>query len=295
MWDSGNDGSGSTLDADLLDGQHGSYYLNYNNFTNTPTIPTNNNQLTNGAGYITGYTETDTLSTVLGRGNTTSTGASFYSNGIIAKLSSSTSQGSHSDAFIVGHANYQNKGAMYLHGDGFIGTATIEYGYANTGLTMRATSNGTFTAVSFRDGIYSQRGSIQVSTSSTTYNTTSDYRLKENVIEITDGIERVKQLQPKRFNFISEPDVVVDGFLAHEAQEVVPESVTGEKDAMQEVVVTPAEYDDEGNLITEAVMGTEEDYQGIDQSKLVPLLTAALKEAIAKIEDLEARVIALEP
>jgi hypothetical protein len=53
VWHTGNDGAGSTLDADKLDSQEGSYYLNYNNFTNTPTIPTNNNQLTNGAGYIT--------------------------------------------------------------------------------------------------------------------------------------------------------------------------------------------------------------------------------------------------
>jgi len=53
VWHAGNDGAGSGLDADILDGQQGSYYLNYNNFTNTPTIPTNNNQLTNGAGYIT--------------------------------------------------------------------------------------------------------------------------------------------------------------------------------------------------------------------------------------------------
>ncbi len=53
MWHAGNDGANSGLDADILDGQHGSYYLNYNNFSNTPTIPTNNNQLTNGAGYIT--------------------------------------------------------------------------------------------------------------------------------------------------------------------------------------------------------------------------------------------------
>ena len=53
VWDAGNDGAGSGLDSDLLDGQQGSHYLDYNNFSNTPTIPTNNNQLTNGAGYIT--------------------------------------------------------------------------------------------------------------------------------------------------------------------------------------------------------------------------------------------------
>jgi hypothetical protein len=118
-------------------------------------------------------------------------------------------------------------------------------------------------------------GSIATSSSSTAYNTSSDYRLKENVADMTGAIARVKQLAPKRFNFIADPDdTTVDGFLAHEAQTVVPEAITGTKD----------EVDDDGN----AVM------QGIDQSKLVPLLTGALQEAIAKIETLETKVAALE-
>ncbi len=147
-------------------------------------------------------------------------------------------------------------------------------------------------------------GSISVTGSSTSYNTSSDYRLKENVVPMTGSIDRVKALKPSRFNFIADPDTTVDGFLAHEAAEVVPEAVSGEKDAMrtEEYEVTPAveaTYDEEGNELTaavEAVMGTREvpDYQGIDQSKLVPLLTAALQEAVAKIESLEARIAALE-
>ena len=141
-------------------------------------------------------------------------------------------------------------------------------------------------------------GNITSGTSSVSYNTSSDYRLKENVTDVTDGITRVKQLAPKRFNFIVDPDKTVDGFIAHEAQAVVPEAVTGTQDAMrdEEYEVTPAVLDDDGNVVTEAVMGTRSvpDYQGIDQSKLVPLLTAALQEAIAKIEDLETRVAALE-
>ena len=115
-----------------------------------------------------------------------------------------------------------------------------------------------------------QVGSITTSGSATAYNTSSDYRLKENVVDIADGITRVKQLLPKRFNFIADADTTVDGFIAHEAQTVVPEAVTG----------THNEVDDEGN----AVM------QGIDQSKLVPLLTAALKEAIGEIETLKQRL-----
>jgi hypothetical protein len=113
-------------------------------------------------------------------------------------------------------------------------------------------------------------GTIATSGSSTSYNTSSDYRLKENVSPVTDGITRLQQLKPSRFNFIADPGKTVDGFIAHEVQAVVPEAITGEKDAV----------DDDGNL----------QYQGIDQSKLVPLLTAALQEAIAKIETLEGMV-----
>jgi len=117
-------------------------------------------------------------------------------------------------------------------------------------------------------------GSITITPSATAYNTSSDYRLKENVVAITDGIDRLKQLSPYRFNFINTPDTTVDGFFAHEVSPVVPESIAGSKDAV----------DDDGNPV----------YQGIDQSKLVPLLTAALQEAVAKIEALEARVQTLE-
>jgi hypothetical protein len=132
----------------------------------------------------------------------------------------------------------------------------------------RTTSNGA--QVTFvNQG--STAGSITTNTTTTTqYNTSSDYRLKENVVPLTGAIARLNQLYVRRFNFIADPDTVFDGFIAHEAQEIVPECVTGTKD----------EVDDEGNPV----------YQGIDQSKLVPLLTAALQEALQKIEDLETRL-----
>ena len=117
-------------------------------------------------------------------------------------------------------------------------------------------------------------GSISVTASATAYNTSSDYRLKENIIPLDGAIARLNQLHVHRFNFIANPDTVVDGFIAHEAAAVVPESVTGEKD----------EVDEDGDPV----------YQGIDQSKIVPLLTAALQEAIAKIDALEARIAALK-
>ena len=142
-----------------------------------------------------------------------------------------------------------------------------------------------------------QVGSITTNGTSTSFNTSSDYRLKENVADITDGITRVKQLKPKKFNWITdETDTLIDGFLAHEAQEVVPLSVVGTKDQVhvwledeelpEGVEVGDNKLDDDGDTIPM--------HQSIDQSKLVPLLTAALKEAIAKIETLETKVAALE-
>ena len=117
-------------------------------------------------------------------------------------------------------------------------------------------------------------GAIETNGSSTSYNTSSDYRLKENVVDLTSATTRLKQLEPKRFNFIADADTTVDGFIAHEVQTVVPEATTG----------THNEVDDDGNPVM----------QGIDQSKLVPLLTAALQEAITEIETLKTKVAALE-
>jgi hypothetical protein len=101
-------------------------------------------------------------------------------------------------------------------------------------------------------------GSITSNGSSTAYNTTSDHRLKENVVPIEAALGRVSDLKPSRFNFIADPETTVDGFIAHQVQDIVPEAIFGNKD----------EIDDKGNPV----------YQGIDQSKLVPLLTAAIQE-----------------
>ena len=149
------------------------------------------------------------------------------------------------------------------------------------------------------------KGSISVNNSNTQFNTSSDYRLKENIVDLTGAITRVKQLQPKRFNFIADPGATQDGFLAHEAATVLPWAVNGthnqvqlwgdyETDELPEgVSLGDPKLDDDGNTIP--VM------QGMDYGKVTPLLTAALQEAIAKIETLEtqnadllARVTALE-
>ena len=112
-----------------------------------------------------------------------------------------------------------------------------------------------------------QVGSIRTNGTAASYNTASDHRLKENVTADWDATTRLKQLNPVRFNFIADADTTVDGFLAHEVQSVVPEAISG----------THNEVDDDGNPV----------YQGIDQSKLVPLL-------VKTIQELEARIVALE-
>jgi len=137
-------------------------------------------------------------------------------------------------------------------------------------------------------------GSITFTLSNTAYNTSSDYRLKENVVPLENAEERLRQIPVKRFSFIDDPDTIRDGFIAHEVSPFVPEAVTGVKDEMEERIVKDIEgkdtFDGDGNPILETVPK----YQGIDQSKLVPLLTAALQEAFVKIDAMEERIAALE-
>jgi hypothetical protein len=141
-----------------------------------------------------------------------------------------------------------------------------------TGIVTYTTSTTYNNAAYFENG-NGIVGSIATNGSGTSYNTSSDYRLKEDWVTVADASTRVNALKPVNFAWKVDGKRV-DGFLAHELAEVVPEAVTGEKDAV----------DADGNP----------KYQGIDQSKLVPLLTAALQEALAKIESLTARVSALE-
>ena len=153
-----------------------------------------------------------------------------------------------------------------------------EYGH----LQLSRTGTNSETMIRFnRDG--STRGSIVVSTS-TTYNTSSDYRLKENVTNLTDALTRLKKVTPRRFSFIDDKDnQLIDGFIAHEVSTAVPEAVTGTKDQVE-----LADDNEKGIKKGDPI------YQQLDYSKFVPLLTAALQEEVAKREALEARVAALE-
>tara|TARA_R100000458_G_scaffold7670_1_gene6112 strand:+ start:120 stop:2558 length:2439 start_codon:yes stop_codon:yes gene_type:complete len=144
-------------------------------------------------------------------------------------------------------------------------------------LRIATNSSGSAVLVSFYNA-NGNVGDIRTNASATSYNTSSDYRLKENAVGITSAITRLKTLKPYRFNFKAGVGTTVDGFFAHEVTAVVPEAITGTKDQV-------ATADDVKVGIGTTVGAPV--YQGIDQSKLVPLLTAALQEAVDEIESLK--------
>ena len=109
-------------------------------------------------------------------------------------------------------------------------------------------------------------GSIQTSGSSTSYVTSSDYRLKENVQPMTGGLATVAALKPVNYDWIIDKSAG-EGFIAHELQDVIPAAVTGEKDAV----------DDKGEIKP----------QGVDFSKIVPHLVAAIQELTTRLAALE--------
>ena len=185
-------------------------------------------------------------------------------------------------------------------GDVFVGT-TSSFANSSTRLEVISESAGldclackvlgtNQNAISFyQNGYSSPRGSITVGTSSVAYNTSSDYRLKENVDYTWDATTRLKQLKPARFNFIADDtNTLVDGFIAHEVSSVVPEAVSGEKDAMiAEVLYTEGDDIPEGKSVGDVKTAAAIDPQGIDQSKLVPLLVKTIQELEARITELE--------
>lgn len=127
--------------------------------------------------------------------------------------------------------------------------------------------SGSQFAIVFRRNTSTVVGSIQTTNVATSYITSSDYRLKENIAPMTGALAKVSALKPVTYTW-KDGGSNGQGFIAHELQAVCPDAVTGEKDG--------------------------EEMQGVDYGKLTPILTAALQEAIAKIETLEARIAVLE-
>ena len=184
-------------------------------------------------------------------------------------------------------------------------------------------ANHSYIALNMRNSSGTQIGHIGVSTTAAAYNTGSDYRLKENISYSFDATSRLKQLKPARFNFIEDADNIVDGFIAHEVSSIVPEAITGEKDATEDLknVILNKDgsfltdniseknwekgkltTDEDGNTVdpiyasdtTWVASKTVPNYQSIDQAKLVPLLVKSLQEALTEIDTLKTKVAALE-
>ena len=151
------------------------------------------------------------------------------------------------------------------------------HAFGNIGISL---SCGAFTSnydiMRFYNG-NGQVGDIKLSGSATAFNTSSDYRLKENVSYDWDATSRLKQLKPARFNFKVDKDTTLDGFLAHEVSSIVPNAINGEKDAVYTA------QDEANGLGKEG----EPNMQGIDHSKLVPLLVKTIQELEARITTLE--------
>ena len=249
--------------------------------------------------------------------------STYGSNGALHTLDATAALGSHA---------FASNGTTHIrffaeHGMGIETTSKKEGAYLvniavdptsspiKKGIHYMGNNGGNYVAALFThsDSAY---GNITFSSSGTTYATSSDYRMKENVVNLTGAIDRVKNFKPYRFNFKEAKDKTVDGFLAHEAATVVPEAVQGTKDATETRTnfvkskdgkllgegVTEADWNagkaaNPAEYPADSTWGASEEipvWQSIDQSKIVPLLTAALQEAITKIETLETKVAALE-
>jgi len=135
------------------------------------------------------------------------------------------------------------------------------------GITITPTATSSTTYIHFHNHGVSTLGSITGNGSNIAFNTSSDYRIKDNIVNLTDATTRLKQLQPRRFNLLDNAEKTIDGFIAHEVSGIVPEAVFGDKD----------EVDKDGKPVI----------QQLDQSKLIPLL-------VKTIQELEARITALE-
>jgi len=181
----------------------------------------------------------------------TTTGASFAST---------------SGKVLINYAGVAYGGKVVIMNDGAATAASLN--------CIHALGTGTMRQIDFFTGSNTSRiGSIESTTSATAYNTSSDYRLKNSIAPMTGALAKVAQLKPVTYKW-NVDDSDGQGFIAHELAEVVPDCVSGEKDAVNA----------DGNP----------EYQGIDTSFLVATLTAAIQEQQALIESLSARLTVLE-
>ena len=273
FWSEDNDGSGSGLDADLLDGLQASQFLR------SDVADTYSSQLTMDYGGA-------TIPLILKTTSTSGTGMYLDNRGrsggkMFGLLSGNTGAG---DFNIKDESAALNRLIIKSDGNTLLGTTynsdqalRILHGATGRGWGIKLDDDATNTTYQYIEflagGSYTTagttRGSIVGTSSGVTYNTTSDRRLKDNIVTITDGKEKLLAMNPVTHTWIADPDApAVHGFIAQEMQEVVPEAVTGEADG--------------------------EDMMSMDYGRITPVIVAALQDALKEIEELKTRISQLE-
>jgi hypothetical protein len=263
-----NDGAGNAITVD--DGSSGNqcFGINYLGYVNLGTVPPTENPnnespllIRNAAG---GNVIVDTITYNCANDMLTVNSGTFISSGYIRSGAADMKFGTASQGVLItldDGNGVVRMGATSQVGYNDEGMLQVKGKSAHTAMKVGNTSNGQ-RLLHFFNAAEGEVGHITGTASATSYNTSSDYRLKENVDYTWDATTRLKQLKPARFNWIAdETNTLLDGFLAHEVSSIVPEAITGSKDG------TPM--------------------QAIDQSKLVPLLVKTVQELEARIKTLE--------
>jgi len=222
VWHAGNDGAGSGLDADKLDGETSSFYLNYNNLSNTPTIPTNNNQLTNGAGYVT----TNTTYTADGDYGMNLSGTTF-------RMEDDRRRNSTSADIKTGN--------------------THDYVFFDADVGMR------FYTAGAEEMRLENDGDLHVDGDVTAFSTTvSDLRLKKDVQVIKNSLDILDKINGYTFTY-KKDDKKSAGVVAQEIEKVFPQAVSEKglpylsKDEENPEKYKTVEYDQLVGLLVQAV------------------------------------------
>ena len=320
IWHAGNDGSGSGLDADKVDGIQGASFLRSDADDNATGKITLNGSISPGSSaklQINGFVRTGPIMLAQGTAGQSSygtlderwimqdgshvyvsTASNSYNNkiwtdandGSGSGLDADTLDGVQASSFIRSDATDSftgtlngsaslaiNSGGVFTPGAGNTSqgivlryTKVAYFSYDGVAAFFNRNSDGDLISLR-RSG--TEEGSIEIDTTRVYFRTSSDYRRKTNVTAITNGVSVIKALNPSSYNWI-EDNRLDHGFLAHEIQEHIPGSASGYKD----------EVDEEGEPV----------YQKVDLTTVIPFLTAALKDSIARIETLEAEVSSLK-
>jgi hypothetical protein len=262
----------------------------------TLTLPADNGTLvySNTAGNVGIGTSSPSTTLTVGSGTVLVKNASGDSNGL--RMYQDTGDTSRVYNYYSGPlafgTNNTERARIDTSGNFMVGTTTTSFHNSNSFATSVASGyilqnhiSGTSSGAVYVYFGYAGGGIGTITQSGTTavaYNTTSDYRLKENVQPLSGALARVAALKPCTYTWKAAPNELGEGFIAHELAEVCPQAVTGEKDAVETYA------DEDGNE------QTRPKYQGIDTSFLVATLTAAIQEQQALITSLTARIEALE-